>query len=153
MPEGSLEFTAPYGGEPTSYTDTTRPYDEATARRLIHGYMACVSYIDTQLGKILDTLNDPSGDGDFNDSLNEITVVVLWGDHGWHLGDHGGFWSKHTNYEQATRSPLLIRTPGMDTLGTTGAVCNRPAELVNIYPTLVDLCGLPIPAQPEGLEF
>ena len=84
---------------------------EDLQRELIHGYYACVSYIDTQLGLLLDELD--------KQSLTDKTVIVLWGDHGWHLGDHG-IWCKHTNYEQATRSPLFISVPSMKTKGTNG---------------------------------
>ena len=72
------------------------------------------------------------------------TIIVLWGDHGWHLGDHG-MWSKHTNYEQATRIPLLVAAPGVTTGTRTGLV-----ETVDIYPTVCELMGIPIPAGLDG---
>jgi iduronate 2-sulfatase len=144
-PEGSLLFTAPYAGEPSSYSDTPNPPTSLDASRLIHGYMACISYIDKLFGEVLDAL-DAEG-------LADSTIIVVWGDHGWHLADHDGWWAKHTNYEQATRSPLIISVPGMDDLETSGVVSHTPMELVDIYPTLVDLCGLPEPSQPTGLEF
>ncbi len=104
---------------------------EAKQRELIHGYYASVSYIDAQIGKLLNTL----------DSLNltENTIIVLWGDHGWHLGDHG-IWCKHTNYEQSTRSPLIFAGTGIK-----ASVNNSPTEFVDIFPTLCDLAGLEKP--------
>ena len=107
-------------------------------RRMIHGYHACVSYIDTQVGKVLDAL-DASGKAD-------NTMIILWGDHGWHLGDHG-MWCKHTNFEQATRSPMIISAPWISQKGTR---TQMPTEFVDIYPTLCDLTGLPKPAHLAG---
>lgn len=106
-------------------------------KELIHGYMACVSYIDAQIGKLLDAL-DQQG-------LTEQTVIVLWGDHGYHLGDHT-LWNKHSNFEQATRIPLMFAGPGVK----KGIATNHPAELVDAFPTLFELCGVRIPDQAEG---
>lgn len=105
-------------------------------KELIHGYYAAVSYVDAQIGKLLHTL----------DSLGiaENTVIVLWGDHGWHIGDHD-LWCKHTNFEQATRSPLIISVPKMNP-GQT----NAPTEFVDIFPTLCEVTGLEIPGQLDG---
>lgn len=105
-------------------------------KELIHGYHAAVSYVDAQLGIILNTL-DSLG-------LTENTIIVLWGDHGWHLGDHN-LWCKHTNFEQATRSPLIISAPGLKS-GKT----KSPTEFVDIFPTLCDLAGVPIPSHLDG---
>jgi arylsulfatase A-like enzyme len=106
-------------------------------KELIHGYMACVSYIDTQLGKLLDAV-------EAND-LDDKTLIVLWGDHGYHLGDHTQ-WCKHTNLEQATRIPLMFAGPGVP----AGLSINFPVELVDVFPTLFDLAGLSLPAQVQG---
>ena len=162
IPEGTNAFTAPYGGEPTSYGDSednlpvitepdlsiflndSMPTVES-ARHLIHGYMACVSFIDEQLGKVLDALEDPNSDGSNVDSIVDSTIVILFGDHGFHLGDHGAFWSKHSNYEISTRVPFIIRSPGMSSLGSAGKMTNAPTELVDVFPTLLDLCSLPLP--------
>ena len=111
------------------------------ARELRHGYLAAVSYIDAQVGKLLDAL-DKNG-------LSQNTVVILWGDHGWHLGDHT-IWGKHTLYERSLRSPLIISLPG-----------HRPAkgkieyvvETVDIYPTITGLAGLPRPAKLSGVDL
>ena len=162
MPVGTNSFTSPYGGEPSSYGDgeaylptvsepdlsiffVDRMPSLDSARHLIHGYMACVSFIDTQLGKVLDALEDPNGDGSNADSITDNTIVILFGDHGFHLGDHGAFWAKHSNYEISTRVPFIIRSPGMSALGTSGTTTNAPVELVDVFPTLLDLCSLPVP--------
>jgi arylsulfatase A-like enzyme len=162
MPVGTNSFTSPYGGEPSSYGDgeaylpTVAEPDLSifwedrmpsldSARHLVHGYMACVSFIDTQLGKVLDALEDPNGDGSNADSISDNTIVILFGDHGFHLGDHGAFWAKHSNYEISTRVPFIIRSPGMSALETSGTMTNAPVELVDVFPTLLDLCSLPVP--------
>ena len=109
-----------------------------TQRKLIHGYYACISYIDTQIGKLLNALDDAG--------IRENTVLVLWGDHGFHLGDHGMF-CKHTNYEQATRSPLLF----VDFRQKNEAMqAKAPVEFVDIFPTLCELAGLAIPPELDG---
>ncbi|MEX0331849.1 MAG: sulfatase [Puniceicoccaceae bacterium] len=158
MPIGTNAFTAPYGGEPASYNDIvghpeTKAPNATDARRLIHGYLACASYIDAQVGKLLDALEDPDGDPETDDSITESTIVVLWSDHGFFLGEHNGFWAKHCNYEIATRVPLIFRAPGLDTLGSAGKFCSAPVELIDIYPTLVEICSLPQPTQPEGMAL
>jgi iduronate 2-sulfatase len=79
--------------------------------------------------------------------LAENTIVVLWGDHGWHLGDHG-MWCKHTNYEQAARIPLVVVLPGK-----SGAVSSALVETVDLYPTLAALAGLPAPVGLDGKSF
>lgn len=114
------------------------PLSEELQRTLIHGYYAALSYMDAQLGRVLDEL-DRLG-------LAENTIVVLWGDHGYHLGDHGS-WTKHTNYEQANRIPLLIAAPGAKP-GSSKAV----VETVDVYPTLCELAGLPAPAGPQPID-
>ncbi len=113
------------------------PLSDEMALDLIHGYYASTSYIDAQIGRLLDEL-DRLG-------LREKTVVVLWGDHGWQLGEHG-LWCKHTNFEVATRVIMLFSVPGQ---AQPGAKTEALAEFVDIYPTLCELCGLPIP---DGLE-
>jgi arylsulfatase A-like enzyme len=158
MPIGTNWFTAPFSGEPASYGDIvgdskTNAPNATDARRLIHGYLACVSYIDAQVGKLLNALEDPDGNPETDDSIKDSTVVVLWSDHGFFLGEHNGFWSKHSNYEIATRVPLIVRAPGMETLGSAGTFSSGLVELVDIYPTLVDLCSLPQPKQPAGLDL
>lgn len=114
---------------------------DAEARRLRHAYYACVSYVDAQIGRVLDEL-DRLG-------LRDSTIVVVWGDHGWHLGDHG-IWGKHTLHDVALRSPLLVRVPGM---AQPGAAAEGSVESVDIYPTLAELCGLDAPAAVDGKSF
>ena len=145
VPTGSLPFTKTTY-EMGSYQDLAGapPIGQSDARRLIHGYLAASSFVDYQIGRVISAL-EAAG-------VADNTIVVVWGDHGWQLGDHNGFWAKHNCFENATRSPLIIRAPGMDTLGTAGRVCESPVEFVDVFPTLVDLAGIPEPVQPTGLE-
>jgi len=108
-------------------------------KELIHGYYAAISYIDAQIGMLLQTL-DSLG-------LRENTIIVVWGDHGWHLGDHD-LWCKHSNFEQATRSPLIISAPWIKP-GKTSS----PTEFVDVFPTLCDLAGLDIPTHLDGASL
>ncbi len=145
LPTGGMEFTAPPLRELTGYTDIDDTPNATEARHLIHGYMACVSYVDAQVGKVISALDtlDPSG------ALADNTIVVVTGDHGWHLADHGAFWTKNTNFEEATRAPLIIRAPGMESESVAGSDCSKPIELINVFPTLLDLAGLEMPVQPN----
>ena len=112
--------------------------DASKQLELIHAYYACMSFIDDKVGRLLDEL-DRTG-------LAKNTIVLLVGDHGWHLGDHG-LWCKLTNYEQSTRTPLIISVPGMEKQGeSTGS----PVDLVAIYKTLSDLSGINIPQKKDG---
>lgn len=149
LPIDGYDFTTPPQAELTSYGDITGTPTSEQARNLIHGYMACVSYVDSQIGKVIDALDsiDPSG------ALKNNTIVIVTGDHGWHLADHGAFWTKNTNFEEATQTPLMIRAPGMDKLSVAGEICTKPVELISLYPTLVDLTGLPNPTQPNNWTF
>jgi arylsulfatase A-like enzyme len=108
-------------------------------KELIHGYYAAVSYLDAQVGVLLNTLESLG-------TLNN-TIIVLWGDHGWHLGDHD-LWHKHTNFEEATRAPLIIAGPGIKS-GKT----NSLTEFVDVFPTICDLAGVPIPNKLDGLSL
>jgi iduronate 2-sulfatase len=108
----------------------------------MHAYLACASYVDAQVGLVLDAL-DKSGQRD-------NTIVILWGDHGWHLGDMG-VWGKATNYEIATRVPMILHTPDMK--NAAGKKTEALVELVDMYPTLCDLAGLPIPKHLEGTSL
>ena len=123
----------------TSFTDQkpygiTLPVDKQ--KELIHGYYAAISYTDANVGKLLDAL-DSLG-------LTKNTIIVLWGDHGWHLGDHN-LWCKHTNFEEATRAPLIIAAPGFKPSKTSSQT-----EHIDIFPTLCDLAGVNIPAILDG---
>ena len=141
-PEGAPSYAPTTWGELRQYSDIpdVGPLTDDKARALIHGYHAAVSYVDAQIGRVLDEL-DRLG-------LAGNTVIVLWGDHGWHLGDHG-MWSKHTNYEEATHIPLLIIAPGVTKSGTR---TRAMAETVDLYPTLCELAGLPEPKLPQTIE-
>ena len=103
---------------------------------MIYGYYAAVSFMEAQVGVLLKTL----------DSLGTLnnTIIVLWGDHGWHLGGHD-LWEKHTNFEQAIRVPLIIAAPGIKP-GKTRSL----SEHVDIFPTICDLAGTPVPAFLDG---
>jgi iduronate 2-sulfatase len=143
-PAGGVSSYAapPFPGEFGNYTDFPKGgiSTPAKARELVQGYYACVSFIDAQIGRLLASLDELK--------LADNTIVVVWSDHGFHLGDHNGYWAKHSNFEQATRTPLIFRIP-RDRLA--GQKVERLVELVDIYPTLIDLAGLPAPQQPEGL--
>jgi arylsulfatase A-like enzyme len=125
-------------GEIHSYHDRGMKYNsEEWHRACLHGYYACVSYVDTQIGKVMKTLDDLD--------LRENTIIVLWGDHGWHLGEHN-FWGKHNVMHLSTRSPLIVAAPGFK----SGQACDRLVEFVDLYPTLMELTGLK--SVNEGLE-
>lgn len=111
--------------------------NETKQRELIHGYYASVSYVDAQVGKLMDYLK--------SSGLDKTTTVVLVGDHGWHLGDHG-LWNKHSNFEQATRTPLIVQSPKYNLSHQD----NSPVELIDIFPTLCELSGLETPNHLHG---
>lgn len=131
----SAELLGNYGGHPEG------GIDEAYARRLRQGYYAALAYADAQLGRVLDALDaSPARDH---------TIVIVWGDHGWHLGDQG-LWGKHSLFERALRSELIVRTPAIPRAGspTHGIV-----ESVDLVPTLLELAGLPVPPDLSGASF
>ena len=125
-----------YSGVPTVY-----PFPADFARKLKRGYYACVSYVDAQVGRVLDELE--------RQGLSTNTIVILWGDHGWKLGEHQA-WAKHTNVENDTRAPLIVSVPG---LATAGQHTQALVEFVDVYPTLAELAGLPLPKTLEGTSF
>lgn len=145
LPDGAPAFAGKVGGEIAAY-DPVPPgklgaeYPEDLKRKLIHGYYAGVSYVDAQIGKVLDALD--------REGLADNTIVILWGDHGWHLGDHG-LWTKHTNFEQAVRLPLIFAGPGT---GKAGSAPKQIAETVDVFPTLTALAGLRLPAGMQPLD-
>ena len=132
-----LAFTT--WGELRSYSDIPEvgPCDEAKTRELIHGYYACVSFMDAQVGKLMAELDRLD--------LRKDTIVIIWGDHGWKLGEYSD-WCKHTNFELDTHVPMIISDPDYP----KGKRVNALTEFVDIYPTLADLCGLPIAGDLEG---
>ena len=113
------------------------PIPEDLARRLVHGYYAATSYMDAQLGRVLDTLRTLG--------LEESTVVMLFGDHGFHLGEQGQ-WGKTTNLELDARAPLMVHVPGM---AAQGASTEALVEFTDFYPTICEACGI---TPSEGLE-
>ncbi len=117
--------------------------DEEQAKNLKRAYLATVSYVDAQIGKMLTALDEAG--------LRDDTIIMLWSDHGWHLGDMG-IWGKATNYEIATRVPLIISTPDM-TPDVRGTKTDALVELVDMYPTLCDLVGVDLPEHLEGQSF
>lgn len=140
LPKGAPSYAGHVNGEIHGYAKVPKdnPIPADFAKKLRHGYYSCVSYTDAQVGRLLDALE--------KEGLAENTVVVLWGDHGWQLGEHG-LWHKHTNFELATRVPLIISVPKQK---TAGKKFDAPVELVDVYPTLAELCGLAIPSGLEG---
>ncbi|MGB2866073.1 MAG: sulfatase [Sedimentisphaerales bacterium] len=116
------------------------PLSDELARTLVHGYYASVAYTDAQIGRVLAEL-DRLG-------LRDNTVVILWGDHGWNLGEHG-LWCKHCNFETSLHSPLIVRGPGIQ----AGMKINALTEYLDIYPSLCELCGLPLPGHLQGRSF
>ncbi|EMI18679.1 iduronate-2-sulfatase [Rhodopirellula maiorica SM1] len=112
--------------------------DHDTLIKATQAYYACVSFVDAQVGRLLDSLQQLD--------LAENTIVVLWSDHGYHLGEHDGVWQKRTLFEQSARAPLIIRSPQHR---ESAGVCRRIVEFVDIYPTLTDLAGI---AAPENLD-
>ncbi len=110
-------------------------------QQLKHGYYACVSYIDAQIGRLLNALE--------SNGLSENTIVILWGDHGWKLGEHNS-WGKMTNYEIDTRAPLIIRVPWMK---KKNVKTDALVEFVDIYPSLCELTGFHVSENLEGISF
>ncbi len=113
------------------------PVSDAYARKLRHAYFACISYVDAQVGKVLDELEELG--------LADNTIVILWGDHGWHLGDQL-VWGKHTIFERALKSALIVKVPGI----TSGEKIENVVSSVDLYPTIIDLCGLEMPFSTDG---
>lgn len=116
--------------------------DEETLRLSLQAYRASVSFVDAQVGRVLEAL-DRLG-------LAEKTIVVLWSDHGYHLGEHLGVWQKRTLFEESTRTPLIVRVPGA---AGNGQSCSRIVELVDLYPTLADYAGLTYPENLAGVSL
>ncbi len=107
--------------------------DHKTLLQATQAYYACVSFVDAQVGRLLDAVEELG--------LAEATIVVFWSDHGYHLGEHDGVWQKRTLFEQGARAPLIVRVPGQESRGD----CRQIVEFVDIYPTLTDLAAIPSP--------
>ncbi|MEM7479127.1 MAG: sulfatase [Planctomycetota bacterium] len=148
-PKDAPKIALHNSGELRSYAGIhpSAPVDAATGQSLIHGYYACVSFIDAQVGLLLDALEDTG--------LAENTVIVLWGDHGWQLGEHG-MWNKHSCFETSMHTPMIVVTPASRrpaSPGKSGARAAGIVEFIDIYPTLCELTGIRIPAHVQGESF
>jgi len=147
MPDGTVDYAYHYS-ELWSYGDQkgtlfSKEYSPTheQALNMTRAYYAAVSFIDAQIGRLLRTLDELQ--------LSDTTAVVIWGDHGFHLGDQQR-WAKHTQFEADMRSPLMVRLPGMK--HRTGKL-DMFAETVDIYPTVCDYCGIPLPDHLEGVSL
>jgi len=141
LPKNATEFTPYNFGELRNYYGIPKGQkriNERLARTLKHGYYACVSYTDALIGTLLDALDAQN--------LRDKTIIVLWGDHGWKLGEHG-MWCKHTEFDLDAHAPLIFSYPGMSGKGRRAVSF---AEFVDIYPTLCELTGLEAPAHLQG---
>ncbi len=148
IPAGSPDYSVHGDQELRNYEDykdlpfpNEKPLEESRQRQLVHGYYASISYIDAQIGRLLNEL-EQSGQ-------LQNTIIILWGDHGWKLGEHNS-WGKQSNFEIDTRVPMIVGGNGVK---ATGQRSNALTELVDIFPTLCDLAGLEIPRQCQGTSF
>lgn len=142
-PKGVSEYNRTRFGELRNYYGIAEegPIPHADAIKLTHGYYACTSYVDAQLGKVLTELE--------NLGYSDNTIIVLWSDHGWKLGDYG-WWCKHTSNEIDTRVPFIIKVPNAKGNGTRSPAL---VELIDLYPTLCDLAEISTPTHNEGLSL
>jgi iduronate 2-sulfatase len=140
-PQDAPQYALSNWGELRTYAGIPAkgPVSDDQARSLIHGYYAATSYSDAQIGRVVGELERLG--------LRDNTIIVVWGDHGWQLGEHG-MWCKHTNYETSVWSPLIISVPGQKP-----ATCDALVEFVDIYPSLCELCGVPTTEGLEGCSF
>ena len=148
IPKGSPPFTVHGDQEPRYYDDnhelpkpTEAPWSEDRQRQMKHAYYASVSYIDAQIGRLYNQLEKLK--------LLDNTIIVLWGDHGWKLGEHNG-WGKMSNYEIDARVPMIISGAKVKAKGQKS---NALTELVDIYPSLCEMSGLPVPEYLHGKSF
>jgi arylsulfatase A-like enzyme len=141
-PKGAPDAALHNWGELRAYHEIPPkgPLSQELARKLVHGYYACVSYTDAQIGRVVTELERLG--------LRDNTVVILWGDHGWNLGEHG-LWCKHCNFETSLHSPLIVTGPGI----AGGRKSNALTEYLDIYPSLCELCDLPQPGHLQGRSF
>ncbi len=132
---GSGEFNQYKLGEEKASLNA--PFSDAYARKMRHAYFACVSYIDAQVGKLLDELEKLG--------MADNTIVIIWGDHGWHLGDQQ-VWGKHTIFERALKSAFIIKVPQSN----SGKTVDKVVSSIDLYPTLMELCGMKMPYKSSG---
>ncbi|MFT5640862.1 MAG: iduronate 2-sulfatase [Cyclobacteriaceae bacterium] len=142
QPESTPDLAFHNFGELRNYSGVPNngPVSDELAKKLMHGYYASVSYTDAQIGKVLEALEELG--------LAKNTIVILWGDHGWNLGDHQ-MWCKHCNFESSLHVPMMIKVPGE----TTGLHSQAITEYIDVYPSLCELAGLPIPSHTDGDSF
>lgn len=143
IPKNAPEKSIHNFGELRSYTDIPdgkELLDSALVKKLVHGYYACVSYTDAQIGKFINQLKAQN--------LYDDAIIILVGDHGWFLGEHT-MWSKHANYEKALRSAFMIKFPKSEKKGYT----DLPIGLVELYPTLAEILGLEVPSHVQSESF
>ena len=143
-PKHAPQFALKHGEEISQYQgipikNEEYPFNNDLTLKLRHGYYAGVSYVDNQIGKLIDKLKE--------EGLDKNTIVVLWGDHGYLLGEMG-MWTKHVNYEIANRIPLLVYHPDYN----KGSKSNALVETVDIYPTLVDMCGYELSTTQQPID-
>lgn len=134
VPRAGVSMARPRG-------DHAKILETGNWKRAVRAYLASIAFADAQVGRLLDALDRSAHKDD--------TLVVLWGDHGWHLGEKK-HWRKFALWEEATRAPLIFVVPG---LTQPGRVCGHPVDFMNIYPTLADLCGLPVDDALEGVSL
>ncbi len=134
LPPAALAMANPEG-------DHARVTGSKNWKYAVQGYLATIAFLDEQVGRVLDALDRGPHAGD--------TIIMLWGDHGWHLGEKQ-HWRKFALWEEATKAPLMIVAPGVT---KAGGVCDAPVDFMSLYPTLCDLCALPPPSQLEGVTL
>lgn len=142
QPESTPSVAYHNSGELRAYYGVPKEGDLSNemALKMLHGYYACVSYVDAQIGRVLDELK--------NLGLDKNTIIVLWGDHGYNLGDHK-MWCKHSTFSSSMRTPLVVKVPGL----TKGEITQEITEYIDIYPTLCELAGIKNPSHVEGESF
>ena len=139
VPEGYYESLP---SSAINYPAPDKPLTDQQQRELVAAYYACNSFVDAQVGVLIEAV----------DKLNlwENTIIVFVSDHGYHVGDHGGFWHKLSLFEESARVPMIVYAPGMK---AAGQPCQRLVELIDLYPTLVALAGLPVRENLDGINF
>ena len=131
VPAAGLKMAKPEG-------DHARVMESGRWKEAVQAYLAAISYLDGQVGRVLDALD--------KSAYATNTIICFWGDHGWHLGEKS-HWRKFALWEEATRAPLIWVVPGVT---KSGGVCERTVDFMSIYPTLCHLAGLPVPEHVEG---
>jgi arylsulfatase A-like enzyme len=134
VPAAGVKIAKPQGDHATMLRTDNWPY-------AVQAYLASIAFADAQVGRLLDAFD--------KSEYADNTIVILWGDHGWHLGEKQ-HWRKFALWEEATRAPLMMTVPGMT---KPGGVCERTVEFIHIYPTLAELCGLTPPKNLDGKSF